>query len=1076
MANFFIDRPIFAWVIAIILMLAGVASIFTLPIAQYPTIAPPSIQIMATYPGASAKTVENTVTQVIEQQMSGIDNLLYLASTSDDSGTATITLTFAAGTNPDVAQVQVQNKLQLATPILPQVVQQVGIKVTKSSSSFLMVLAFVSEDNSMSRYDLSNYAASNILEPVSRINGVGTVTLFGSQYAMRIWLDPNKLTNFQLVPTDVTAAIAAQNVQVAGGQLGGTPAAAGQMFQATITASTLLRTPEDFGNILLRVNPDGSQVRLKDVARIALGGETYNFNTKYNGSPTGGMGIQLAPGANALETARLVRAKMGDMAKYFPHGLVVKYPFDTTPFIKLSIEEVVKTLLEGILLVVLVMYLFLQNMRATLIPTIAVPVVLLGTFAIMAAAGFSINTLSMFGLVLAIGLLVDDAIVVVENVERVMAEEGLPPREATRKAMGQITGALIGVALVLSAVFVPVAMSSGSVGAIYRQFSLTIVAAMVLSVLVALTLTPALCATLLKPIPKGHHEAKTGFFGWFNRTFNKSRDKYHNGVHHVIKRSGRWLIIYLGVIVAIGFLFVNLPKSFLPVEDQGQMFIIVQTPSGSTQETTSRTLDNISDYLLDKENGEGKIVESALAINGFSFAGRGQNAGLLFVRMKDWAERQRKDQKIPALVGRIFARYAGYKDAMVIPVNPPSIPELGTAAGFDFQLQDRGGVGHDKLMEARNMLLGMAAQDKATLALVRPNGLNDTPQFRLDINREKAQALGIDTAAINQTFSIAWASQYVNNFLDLDNRIKKVYVMADAPYRMKPEDMNLWYVRNAKGNMVSFDVFGKGYWTFGSPKLERYNGVSSMQIQGQGAPGISTGQAMTAMEQHAAKLPPGIGFEWTGISYQERQSGSQAPLLYAISILVVFLCLAALYESWSIPFAVIMVVPLGVIGALLAVTLRGLESDVFFQVGLLTTIGLSAKNAILIVEFARNLQAENKMGPVEAALEASRLRLRPILMTSLAFGFGVLPLAISTGAGSGGQHAIGTGVIGGMLTATFLAIFMIPMFFVVIRAKLAHETEDPDVALQHYDEHHAHEYDEDGNAIDPPGEEGQRDA
>ncbi|MDR2188559.1 MAG: efflux RND transporter permease subunit [Azonexus sp.] len=1087
MANFFINRPIFAWVIAIILMLAGVASIFELPVSQYPTIAPPSVQIRATYPGASAKTVEDTVTQVIEQQMSGIDNLLYLGSTSDDSGTAVITLTFAPGTNPDVAQVQVQNKLQLATPVLPQVVQQLGIAVTKSSSSFLMVLAFVSEDGSMSRYDLANYAASNIMEPISRLNGVGTVTLFGSQYAMRIWLDPNKLTNFQLTPIDVTNAISAQNVQVAGGQLGGTPAAAGQMFQATITAATLLRTTEDFGNILLKVNPDGSQVRLKDVARIALGGETYNFDTKYNGAPTAGMGIQLAPGANALETASIVRARLDDLGKYFPHGFVIKFPYDTTPFVKLSIEEVVKTLFEGILLVFLVMYLFLQNIRATLIPTIAVPVVLLGTFAIMAAAGFSINTLSMFGLVLAIGLLVDDAIVVVENVERVMSEEGLSPREATRKAMSQITGALVGVALVLAAVFVPVAFSGGAAGAIYRQFSLTIVAAMVLSVLVALILTPALCATMLKPIPKGHHEAKTGFFGWFNRTFNHSRDQYHNGVHHVIKRAGRWLLIYVGLIVAIGFLFVNLPKSFLPVEDQGTMFILVQTPSGSTQETTTRTLDNISNYLSDKKNGEGNIVESVFAINGFSFAGRGQNAGLVFVRMKDYQYRKNDDQKIPALVGRLFARYSAYKDATVIPVNPPSIPELGTAAGFDFQLQDRGGVGHDKLMEARNMLLGMAAQDTKTLALVRPNGMNDTPQFKLDINREKAEALGVSTAAINQTFSIAWASQYVNNFLDRDGRIKKVYVMADAPFRMKPEDMNLWQVRNAEGDMVPFDVFGKGYWTYGSPKLERYNGVSSMQIQGQGAPGVSTGQAMTAMEAHAAKLPPGIGYEWTGISYQERQSGSQAPILYAISILVVFLCLAALYESWSIPFSVIMVVPLGVIGALLAVTLRGLESDVFFQVGVLTTIGLSAKNAILIVEFARNLQAENKMGPVEAALEASRLRLRPILMTSLAFGFGVLPLAISTGAGSGSQHAIGTGVIGGMLTATFLAIFMIPMFFVVIRAKFAGETEDPDVALQHYDEHHAHDYDDendDGNGgqqgVNPdgdsrPGKEGQGD-
>ncbi|WP_042299553.1 efflux RND transporter permease subunit [Paraburkholderia kururiensis] len=1069
MAKFFIDRPIFAWVIAIILMLAGIASIFTLPVAQYPTIAPPAIQISASYPGASADTVQNTVTQVIEQQMSGLDHLLYLSSTSDDSGTATITLTFAAGTNPDIAQVQVQNKLQLATPLLPQVVQQLGTKVTKSSSSFLLVLAFNSENGSMNRYDLANYVASNVQDPISRIDGVGTVTLFGSQYAMRIWLDPNKLTNYSLTPVDVTSAISAQNVQVSAGQLGGTPAVPGQALQATITEATLLRTPEQFGNILLKVNQDGSRVRLKDVARIELGGETYNFDTKYNGQPTAGFGIQLATGANALQTAKLVRQKIDELSKYFPPGLVVKYPYDTTPFVRLSIEEVVKTLLEGIVLVFLVMYLFLQNLRATLIPTIAVPVVLLGTFAIMALVGFSINTLSMFGLVLAIGLLVDDAIVVVENVERVMAEEGLSPREATRKAMEQITGALVGVALVLSAVFVPVAFSGGSVGAIYRQFSLTIVAAMVLSVLVALILTPALCATILKPIPKGHHEEKKGFFGWFNRTFDKSREKYHTGVHHVIKRSGRWLVIYLVVIVAVGLLFVRLPKSFLPDEDQGSMFVLVQTPSGSTQETTARTLANISNYLLTDEKS---IVEAVFTVNGFSFAGRGQNSGLVFVRMKDYSQRQHADQKVQALVGRMFARYAGYKDAMVIPVNPPSIPELGTASGFDFELQDRGGLGHTALMAARNQLLGMAAKDP-NLARVRPNGLNDTPQFKVDIDREKALALGVSASAIDQTFSIAWASQYVNNFLDTDNRIKKVYVQSDAPFRMTPGDLNIWYVRNGSGGMVPFSSFATGHWTYGSPKLERYNGISSVEIQGAAGPGKSTGQAMQAMEKIAAKLPAGIGYEWTGLSFQEIQSGSQAPILYGISILVVFLCLAALYESWSIPFAVIMVVPLGVLGALLAVTLRGLENDVFFQVGLLTTVGLSAKNAILIVEFARELQQGGGMGPIEAALEAARLRLRPILMTSLAFILGVLPLAISNGAGSASQHAIGTGVIGGMLTATFLAIFMIPMFFVVIRARFAGEKEDPDEALAHYDEHHPHgPQDGSGNDGNGSGKEG----
>ncbi|MGU7781620.1 efflux RND transporter permease subunit [Burkholderia sp. PU8-34] len=1049
MAKFFIDRPIFAWVIAIILMLAGVAAIFTLPIAQYPTIAPPSIQISANYPGASAKTVEDTVTQVIEQQMSGLDNFLYMSSTSDDSGTATITLTFAPGTNADIAQVQVQNKLSLATPILPQVVQQLGLSVTKSSSSFLLVLAFTSEDGSMNKYDLANYVASHVKDPISRLNGVGTVTLFGSQYAMRIWLDPTRLNNYGLTPSDVSSAISAQNVQIAGGQIGGTPAVPGTVLQATITESTLLQTPEQFGNILLKVNQDGSQVRLKDVAKIGLGGENYNFDTKFNGRPSAALGIQLATNANALATAKAVRAKIDELSKYYPHGLVVSYPYDTTPFVRLSIEEVVKTLLEGIVLVFLVMYLFLQNLRATIIPTIAVPVVLLGTFAIMSLVGFSINTLSMFGLVLAIGLLVDDAIVVVENVERVMAEEGLSPKEATKKAMGQITGALVGVALVLSAVFVPVAFSGGSVGAIYRQFSLTIVSAMVLSVLVALILTPALCATILKPIPQGHHEEKKGFFGWFNRTFNQSRDKYHVGVHHVIKRSGRWLIIYLVVIVAVGLLFVRLPKSFLPDEDQGLMFVIVQTPSGSTQETTGRTLENISNYLL---NDEKDIVESAFTVNGFSFAGRGQNSGLVFVRLKDYAQRQHANQKVQALIGRMFGRYSRYKDAIVIPFNPPSIPELGTAAGFDFELTDNAGVGHDALMAARNQLLGMAAKDP-TLQGVRPNGLNDTPQYKVDIDREKANALGVTADAIDQTFSIAWASKYVNNFLDVDGRIKKVYVQADAPFRMTPEDLNIWYVRNGSGGMVPFGAFATGRWTYGSPKLERYNGISAMEIQGQAAPGKSTGQAMAAMETIAKKLPAGVGYSWTGLSYQEIQSGSQAPILYAISILVVFLCLAALYESWSIPFSVIMVVPLGVIGALLAATMRGLENDVFFQVGLLTTVGLSAKNAILIVEFARELQQTEKMGPIEAALEAARLRLRPILMTSLAFILGVMPLAVSNGAGSASQHAIGTGVIGGMITATFLAIFMIPMFFVKIRAIFSGEKEDVDEALRLAQDH-----------------------
>ncbi|MDR0458332.1 MAG: efflux RND transporter permease subunit [Burkholderiaceae bacterium] len=1057
MSKFFIDRPIFAWVIAIILMLGGAAFVFTLPVSQYPTIAPPAIQIRATYPGASASTVENTVTQVIEQQMSGLDHLLYLSSTSDDTGTALITLTFAAGTNPDIAQVQVQNKLQLATPILPQIVQELGLSVTKSTSSFLLVAAFVSKDGSMNRYQLLNYVASHIQDPVSRLEGVGTYTLFGSQYSMRIWLDPNKLNNYSLTPLDVTSAIAAQNVQISGGQIGGTPAVAGQSMQATITEATLLRTPEQFGDILLKVNQDGSQVRLKDVARIALGGENYNFDTQWNNLPTAALGIQLAMGANELQTDKRVRDKIAELSKYFPPGMEVEYPYDTTPFVKLSIQDVVTTLFEGIALVFCVMYLFLQNFRATLIPTIAVPVVLLGTFGIMAAAGFSINTLSLFGLVLAIGLLVDDAIVVVENVERVMAEEGLSPREATRKAMEQITGALVGVALVLSAVFVPVAMSGGAVGAIYRQFSLTIVSAMVLSVLVALILTPALCATILKPIPKGHHEAKTGFFGWFNRAFYKSRVKYHNGVSHVIRRSGRWLLIYLAVIAVVGLLFWRIPKSFLPVEDQGVAMVMVQLPPGATQEMTARTLKDVANYLMTDEKG---IVEQVMTINGFNFAGRGQNAGIVFARMKDYSVRKRSDQKVMAMVDRIQQHYASYKDALVIPITPPSIRELGTAAGFDLELEDLAGLGHAKLMEATYQLLGMAQKDPL-LARVRPNGMADTQQFHVDVDRAKAQALGVAPDAADQTFSIAWASSYINNFLDTDNRIKKVYVQADAPFRMNPDDLNRWYVRNSSGGMVPLGSIATGRWTYGSPELQRYNGISSMEIQGESAPGKSTGQAIDEMEKLVAKLPAGIGYEWTGISYQELQSGSQAPILYGISILVVFLCLAALYESWSIPFAVIMVVPLGIVGALLAVTMRGLESDVFFQVGLLTTVGLSAKNAILIIEFARNLQEKEGMGPIEAALEASRLRLRPILMTSLAFVLGVLPLAISNSAGSGSQHAIGTVVIGGMLSATFLAIFMIPMFFVAVRGKFAGDKENPDVALEHYEAHHAHDNDED---------------
>jgi multidrug efflux pump len=1038
MVNFFILRPIFAIVLAIILMLVGALSISTLPVAQYPAIAPPTIQIRAVYPGASAKTVDNTVVQVIEQQMNGLDNLLYLASTSDDTGTAQTTLTFASGSDPNIAQVQVENKLQLATPLLPQEVQQAGIAVTKSGLSFLMIMAFVSTDGSMNRYDLNNYIASHVQDPISRVNGVGLVTLFGTQYAIRIWLDPNKLNSYGLTPVDVSNALAAQNVQIAAGQLGGLPAVAGQQLTAAISESTLLRTPDDFRKILLKVNANGSQVRVGDVARVDLGGENYNIDTKFNGAPSGGFAISLATGANALATAKAVQAKMEQLSANFPHGIQVRYAYDTSPFVRISIEEVVKTLFEGIVLVFLVMYLFLQNLRATLIPTIAVPVVLLGTFGIMAAAGFSINTLTMFGLVLAIGLLVDDAIVVVENVERVMAEEGLSPLEATRKAMSQITGALVGVALVLSAVFIPSAFSGGSVGAIYRQFSLTIVAAMILSVLVALILTPALCTILLKPLPHGHVK-RGGFFGWFNRGFDRSRVRYHDGVQHVIARSSRWLFIYAAVIAAVALLFLRMPTSFLPDEDQGTFFVQVQTPAGTTQGHTQAVLDDVANYLLEEED---KTVEGAFEVTGFNFAGRGQNSGLLFVRLKDWDLRKSSDLKIQALIKRMSQRYAGYKEANIIPINPPPIPELGTASGFDFELEDQAGLGHEALMQARNDLIKAARADPE-LTLVRANGLDDTPQFHVEIDREKASSLGVSLPALDQTFSIAWASQYVNNFLDVDNRIKRVFLQADAPFRMNPDDLGLYYVRNAQGGMTPLSAVANGQWQFGSPKLERFNGVAAMEIQGQAAAGKSSGEAMNEIQKLAGKLPKGIGYEWTGLSFQERLSGSQAPYLYAISVLVVFLSLAALYESWSIPVSVIMVVPLGVIGALTAASLRGLSNDVYFQVGLLTTVGLSAKNAILIVEFARELRAQG-MTTMEAAMEAARLRLRPILMTSMAFILGVLPLAISNGAGSGSQHAIGTGVIGGMLTATFLAIFMIPMFFVVIttkfgRGKPAHE-------------------------------------
>ncbi|ELI6424476.1 efflux RND transporter permease subunit [Aeromonas veronii] len=1026
MARFFIDRPIFAWVIALVIMLAGSLAIIKLPVAQYPSIAPPAVGISASYPGASAKTVEDSVTQIIEQNMTGLDHLLYMSSQSDSAGRVSVTLTFQPGTDPDIAQVQVQNKLQQAMSLLPQEVQQQGIRVQKTSSSFLMVAAFISSDGSMNNDDLADYVVSNIKEPLSRLDGVGDITLFGSQYSMRVWLDPNKLNRVQMTPGDVQAAIKAQNAQVAFGKLGGTPSVEDQQFTATIMGQTRLSTVEQFNDILLRVNQDGSKVRLKDVARVELAGESYDADALYNGQSTAAVAIKLATGANALDTAEKVRAKLNELSDYFPANMEIVYPYDTTPFVKISIEEVVQTLIEAIFLVFCVMYLFLQNFRATLIPTIAVPVVLLGTFGVMAAFGFSINTLTMFGMVLAIGLLVDDAIVVVENVERLMSEEDLSPLEATRKSMTQITGALVGIALVLSAVFVPMAFFGGSTGAIYRQFSLTIVSAMVLSVLVALILTPALCATLLKPMKHGEFGAKRGFFGWFNRAFDAGTNRYQSGVRKVIKQGVRYSLIYGAMLAVLAVLFMRMPTSFLPEEDQGVIMSMVQLPVGATKQRTEVVLADMRDYFLKNEKDN---VDSVLTVSGFSFAGSGQNAGMAFIKLKDWSKRKSPDRSANAIIGRAMGYLFSIKEAQVFAFNLPPIPELGTATGFDFFLQDRGGIGHDKLMAARNQLLGMAAQDP-TLVRVRPNGMEDTPQLDIKIDYEKALAQGLSIADINNTLATAWGSSYVNDFVDR-GRIKKVYMQADAPFRMNPEDLKLWYVRNSAGQMVPFSAFASTEWSFGSPRLERYNGVPAMEIVGEAAPGKSTGDAMAAIEQMVKQLPEGVGIEWTGLSFQERQAGSQAPALYAISLLVVFLCLAALYESWSIPFSVMLVVPLGVLGAIVAATLRGLENDVYFQVGLLTTIGLSAKNAILIVEFAKELY-DKGMGLGEAVVEAARLRLRPILMTSLAFILGVLPLVISSGAGASSRNAIGTGVMGGMISATVLAIFFVPLFFVLV--------------------------------------------
>ncbi|RLZ11160.1 efflux RND transporter permease subunit [Acinetobacter sp. 2JN-4] len=1043
MAQFFIHRPIFAWVIALVIMLAGIITLTKMPVAQYPTIAPPTVTISAIYPGASAQTVENTVTQIIEQQMNGLDGLRYISSNSAGNGQASINLNFEQGIDPDIAQVQVQNKLQSATALLPEDVQRQGVKVTKSGASFMQVIAFYSPDNSLSDADIKDYVNSNISEPLSRVAGVGEIQVFGGSYAMRIWLDPAKLTSFNLTPADVAVAIRAQNSQVAVGQLGGAPSTAGQVLNATVNAQSMLQTPEQFKNIFLKNTAGGAQVRLSDVARVELGSDNYQFDSKFNGKPAGGVAIKLATGANALDTAEAIEERLSELRHNYPSGLEDKLAYDTTPFVKLSIESVVHTLIEAVILVFIVMFLFLQNWRATIIPTLAIPVVVLGTFAVINIFGFSINTLTMFAMVLAIGLLVDDAIVVVENVERVMHEEHLEPVAATEKSMKQISGALVGITSVLTAVFVPMAFISGTTGVIFRQFSITLVTAMILSLIIALTFTPALCATLLKqhdPNKKESNNIFARFFRWFNRSFEKLSEKYKNGVNRMTHHSMFSLIVYLLTFVGIFGLYKMLPTSFLPDEDQGVVMTLVQLPPSASLERTNKVIDTVTDHFLDKEK---EHVESIFAVSGFSFTGVGQNAGIGFIKLKDWSERKTPESKIGAIIQRGMALNMIVKDASyIMPLQLPAMPELGVASGFDFQLKDSAGQGHEKLIAARNAILGMASQDKR-LAGVRPNGQEDTPQYQIIIDQAQASAMGVSIADINSTMSMAWGGSYINDFVDR-GRVKKVYVQGNADSRMMPEDLNKWYVRNNKAEMVPFSGFAKGEWTYGSPRLERYNGVSSVNIQGTPAPGVSSGDAMLAMEEIIAKLPSmgltGFDYEWTGLSLDERDSGSQTGPLLVFSLLIVFLCLAALYESWSVPVAVLLVVPLGIIGAFtltwLGMTIKGdpnLSFNIYFQVAIVAVIGLSAKNAILIVEFAKELQEQGEE-LFEATLHAAKMRLRPIIMTTLAFGLGVLPLALSSGAGAASQHSVGFGVLGGVLSSTLLGIFFIPVFFVWIRS------------------------------------------
>ncbi|MFA9384217.1 MAG: efflux RND transporter permease subunit [Vibrio cyclitrophicus] len=1042
LSNFFITRPIFAWVISIVIMLSGIAAIVSLPVAQYPTIAPPAVTISTSYPGASAKTIEDSVTQVIEQGMTGLDNLLYMASKSDSSGSASVTLTFSADTDPDIAQVQVQNSLQQVSNRLPTAVQNQGTSVTKSTSGFMSVTNLYSPDGSMSAGDIQDYANSNIKDILSRVNGVGEVTIFGPSYAMRIWLDPAKLNSYSLTPVDVSNAVSVQNSQVTVGQLGGTPAVDSQLINASITAQSLLTSVEEFEDILIKVDSDGSQIKLKDVARVELASEESSSIPAYMGKDSSGIAITLATGANSLDTQNAVDAKLEQLSKGFPDGLVLVKTTDNNLFIRLSITEVVKTLFEAVGLVFIVMLLFLQNLRATLIPTIAVPVVLLGTFGVMAMLGFSINTLTMFGLVLAIGLLVDDAIVVVENVERLMHEENLSPLEATKKSMGQITSALIGITMVLSVVFIPMAFMSGSTGVIYQQFSLTIVSAMVLSVVVALILTPVLCATLLKPVDKA---SSNKFFALFNRGFDKLSSQYRGSVKHALQRPLRFVFVYLMLFAGTAYLYNVLPSSFLPNEDQGDFMVMVTTPTGTTLQKTQEVMLDIKDYF---DENESHTVDHVFTVSGFNFSGSGQNAAMAFIGLKDWSERTEPGTDVDSIIGRVMGEFSNYKHAQIFAFSSPAIRELGTSTGFNFYLEDVGAVGHDKLIEIRNQLLGAAAQSPL-LQSTRPNGLEDTAQLFLDVDYEKAKVLGLEIDDINQSLSIAWASSYVNDFIDR-GRSKKVYIQADAEYRMTPEDLNLWFVRNNNDEMVPISAFSTYHWGQGSPQLQRYNGNPAVEIVGEAASGYSTGEAMAEIDRLAAEISNDVQVSWTGMSYQEIEAGNQAPILYAISILMVFLCLAALYESWSIPIAIILVVPLGILGALAAIMLRGLENDVYFQVGVLTTIGLTAKNAILIVEFSKELY-EKGVNIIDATVQACEMRLRPIIMTSLAFGLGVLPLVLSTGAGANARNAIGTSVLGGMMGATLLVIYFAPLFFVLIcklfksddKAEIANDTEQP---------------------------------